>query len=219
MADSNAAVAHAKCEAMKDKAVNHCPRVMFMLDAIRSLGCKVGDEPEKSFISCAKLDGTKAGGFQTQGGTDPHIFLAEDVGYAQRQVCLSPYGQFFLTDYGLTLASFYNNWMQVEQTLTHELVHAYDQCRAKVRWDNLLHHACTEIRASALSGECDYTEEVNRGNILKVPGQGEACVRRRAELSVAMNPACAGDKAKAAAAVASAFERCYFDTSPFRRMP
>ena len=28
-----------------------------------------------------------------------------------------------------------------------------------VRWDNIVHHACTEIRASALSGECDFSKE------------------------------------------------------------
>jgi len=182
--------AHAKCEAMKDRAVQTA-RVAFMLDALRAYGCPVGDNPERTFISCAKLGTDKAGGFQTQPGQQPHIYLGEDVGYGPKQV---------------------------EQTLTHELVHAFDQCRAKVRWDNLLHHACTEIRASALSGECDLMEEVNRGNLSNFAGQQTACVKRRAELSVAMNPHC-DSKAKAAEAVKAAFERCYYDTSPFMRMP
>jgi inner membrane protease ATP23 len=174
---------------MKNKALE-CPRVTFMVEAIEGLGCKV---PER-FVACTHLDGTKAGGFQFEPGKDPVIYLGAGVGYGQRQV---------------------------EQTLTHELVHAFDQCRAKARFDNLLHHACTEIRASALSGECDWSEEVNRGNF-STNGQGEKCVRRRAELSVAMNPYCASKpnpKEAAAEAVSAAFQRCYFDTAPFWRMP
>lgn len=228
-----------KCETIKNRAITQCPRVVFMLEAIHNLGCSVGTAPEKTFVSCAKLDGTKAGGFQTLGGggTDPHIFLSEDIA-----VSLGP--------------------RQVEQTLVHELVHAFDQCRAKVAWENLLHHACTEVRASTLSGECDLVEEIDRGVMRKLAGQGEACVRRRAELSVAMNPSCraavavspsaassaspvpssangvhpalaaqaaaavwAGEdedlraKAKAKAAVDAVFDRCYFDTAPFDRIP
>ena len=235
-----------KCETVKNRAITQCPRVVFLLEAIRKLGCNVGDAPEKTFVSCTKLDETKAGGFQLQGSEDPHIFLSEDI--------------------AVSLGA-----RQVEQTLVHELVHAFDQCRAKVTWENLLHHACTEVRASALSGECDLVEEVNRGIMRKIGGQGEACVRRRAELSVAMNPSCrtvtagAGSQSiqsgqnssssastntmattngvhpavaaqaaaavaateeenlrarlKAKAAVDAVFDRCYYDTAPFDRMP
>ena len=109
---------------------------------------------------------------------------------------------------------------ELNQTLTHELVHAYDQCRNQVNWGNLVHHACTEIRASSLSGECDWDSEVNRGNVVGAMrgGQHQACVRRRAELSVAMNPYCE-NRQKAQAAVQKAFENCYYDTSPFLRAP
>lgn len=33
------------------------------------------------------------------------------------------------------------------QVIIHELIHAYDKCRAEVDWNNCLHHACTEVRA------------------------------------------------------------------------
>jgi inner membrane protease ATP23 len=33
----------------------------------------------------------------------------------------------------------------VDQTITHELIHAYDQCRAKIDWTNCDHHACSEV--------------------------------------------------------------------------
>lgn len=43
---------------------------------------------------------------------------------------------------------------EINHALTHELVHAYDHCRAKnLDWTNCQHHACSEIRAAALSGE------------------------------------------------------------------
>lgn len=35
----------------------------------------------------------------------------------------------------------------VNHTLAHELIHAFDQCRIKINWDNCLHHACSEVRA------------------------------------------------------------------------
>ena len=33
----------------------------------------------------------------------------------------------------------------MDETLTHELVHSYDYCRAQLDWDNLRHLACTEV--------------------------------------------------------------------------
>ncbi len=33
----------------------------------------------------------------------------------------------------------------MEHTLTHELVHMYDHCKFDVDWNNLRHHACTEV--------------------------------------------------------------------------
>ena len=47
----------------------------------------------------------------------------------------------------------------MNDTLTHELVHAYDNCRAHLDWTDLRHLACTEIRAASLSGECFFWKE------------------------------------------------------------
>lgn len=33
----------------------------------------------------------------------------------------------------------------VEAAVVHELVHAYDSCRAKIDWTNCNHHACSEV--------------------------------------------------------------------------
>ncbi|KAG0172307.1 Mitochondrial inner membrane protease atp23 [Apophysomyces sp. BC1034] len=72
-----------------------------------------------------------------------------------------------------------------ERTMVHEMIHMYDHNRFKVDWLNLRHHACSE-----------------------------ACVKRRAVLSVIENPSCK-DKEEAERAVASVFESCFADTRPF----
>jgi hypothetical protein len=79
---------HLECMEFRRKAIHTCPRVSFLIDAIKSLGCKI-DNPEK-FISCIKFDGTKGGGFQTQGGEEPHIYLAENAGFNADQVNMFP---------------------------------------------------------------------------------------------------------------------------------
>lgn len=33
----------------------------------------------------------------------------------------------------------------MEDAMTHELIHLYDHARFKVDWDNLRHHACSEV--------------------------------------------------------------------------
>jgi inner membrane protease ATP23 len=104
---------------------------------------------------------------------------------------------------------------EVTRTIRHELIHAFDHCRAHVDWNNLEHVACAEVRAQNLSGECEWFEEVNRGNI-GLKKHHQECVRRRAELSVRqINP----DPALAAAAVKKVFDRCFADTEPYNRIP
>ena len=48
----------------------------------------------------------------------------------------------------------------MNNTLTHELIHTLDYCRAEIDWNNLDHLACTEIRAANLSGECFFSKEL-----------------------------------------------------------
>ncbi|KAL8540273.1 hypothetical protein ACS0TY_001749 [Phlomoides rotata] len=55
---------------------------------------------------------------------------------------------------------------QVTQVVIHELIHAYDDCRAaNLDWSDCAHHACTEIRAAHLSGDCHYKRELLRGYV------------------------------------------------------
>ena len=64
------------------------------------------------------------------------------------------------------------DYTDFETIVAHELIHAIDQCRVKnVDFGNINHHACTEVRASNLSGECKYFTEVGRGVFQSRNGQ------------------------------------------------
>ncbi|XP_021596042.1 mitochondrial inner membrane protease ATP23 isoform X2 [Manihot esculenta] len=63
---------------------------------------------------------------------------------------------------------------EVNQVVIHELIHAYDDCRAaNLDWANCAHHACSEIRAAHLSGDCHYKRELLRG-YMKIRGHEQA---------------------------------------------
>ena len=95
------------------------------------------------------------------------------------------------------------------------MVHAYDYLRFKADMVNDLRHAaCSEIRASSLSGECKFWREFwNRGQ-WKVNKQHQECVRRRATISVANRPGCKDD-VQAAKVVNEVWDSCFADTRPF----
>jgi inner membrane protease ATP23 len=69
------------------------------------------------------------------------------------------------------------------------------------------------VRAANLSGDCRWTREVGRG-FYAFNKQHQACVKRRAVLSVIANPACAG-REQAEQAVNEVFDSCFKDTRPF----
>ena len=103
----------------------------------------------------------------------------------------------------------------VEDTMAHEMVHAWDHLRFKVDWQNNLRHvACSEIRASSLSGECRFLREFHTRGQWKVTQQHQECVRRRAALSVMARPGCEGEE-HAKKVVNEVWESCFVDTRPF----
>ncbi|KAM1323503.1 hypothetical protein ACFX2I_044814 [Malus domestica] len=105
----------------------------------------------------------------------------------------------------------------VNQVVIHELIHAFDDCRAKnLEWSNCAHHACSEIRAGHLSGDCHYKRELLRG-FVKIRGHEQDCVRRRVMKSVISNPYCT--EAAAKDAMEAVWDVCYNDTQPFDRAP
>ena len=109
----------------------------------------------------------------------------------------------------------------MENMLAHELIHAYDQCRGgkKMNWLDVRQHACSEVRAANLSGDCHWMNELMRGRVFfDLKKHHQKCVRRRAELSVAMNPNCTSD-AHAKQVVDEVFERCFKDTAPYDDIP
>jgi inner membrane protease ATP23 len=75
-----------------------------------------------------------------------------------------------------------------------------------------------QIRAANLSGDCSLYQEFVRGNLSDaMVGQHKRCVKRRALLSVSLNPYCQGGKAEQA--VMDMLPKCFKDTDPFPRIP
>jgi len=143
----------------------------------------------------------------------------------------------FDPDYGIRIcANELRNRGHLEDTMAHEMVHAYDHLRFKADWRaSLRHAACSEvrqsavcfliaaeqltgrsaqIRASSLSGECRWTREFFTRGQSRLTQQHQECVRRRAALSLRGRPACKDD-VHAAQIVNEVWDSCYADTRPF----
>ncbi|CAF9923835.1 MAG: Mitochondrial inner membrane protease atp23 [Gomphillus americanus] len=117
--------------------------------------------------------------------------------------------------FGIDLcANHFRNRGHVEDTLAHEMIHAWDHLRFKVRHGDLWHAACMEIRASNLSGECRFTREFFTRGQRKFTQQHQECVRRRAILSVSARPQCESIE-QATKAVDDVWNSCSRDTRPF----
>eukprot|EP00049_Salpingoeca_infusionum_P022654 m.8036 g.8036 ORF g.8036 m.8036 type:complete len:239 (+) comp5312_c0_seq2:275-991(+) len=104
----------------------------------------------------------------------------------------------------------------LRDTMTHELIHAFDACRAHVEPLNMKHLACTEIRAANLSGDCRFWNEFDRGNI-GLAEQHQRCVRRRAAKSIMAVLRVTREEAHEA--VDSVYDTCFNDFDPFDRIP
>eukprot|EP00455_Lapot_gusevi_P057725 TRINITY_DN9910_c0_g1_i1.p1 TRINITY_DN9910_c0_g1~~TRINITY_DN9910_c0_g1_i1.p1 ORF type:complete len:211 (-),score=26.29 TRINITY_DN9910_c0_g1_i1:67-639(-) len=109
---------------------------------------------------------------------------------------------------------------RTRDTLVHELVHAFDACRAEIDLTNCVHHACTEIRAANLSGDCRFSREFynfmyQQKYNFPIYKQQQSCVKRRAILSL-QNDYC---RAVAEDSVEKAFPSCYYDHAPFSKPP
>ena len=108
--------------------------VKFLVQTMNDMGCPVD---QSKFFSCFDCDGAINGGFKLDDEGKPAIVLCGN----------------HIKD---------QEWM--DRTVSHELIHAYDQCRANVNWKNCQHHACSEVRAAALSGDCNWKFEFGRGH-------------------------------------------------------
>lgn len=133
--------------------------------------------------------------------------------------CTTPQQGGFHSDYGILLCA--NNLptrKRTEDALAHEMIHAYDHARYKVDPNNMRHQACTEIRASMLSGECRFTQEFFARGQWKIASQMQECVRRRAVKSLLARPVIQQSKdpeKRAEKEVDAVWESCFVDTRPF----
>ncbi|KAG8577721.1 hypothetical protein GDO81_010274 [Engystomops pustulosus] len=110
-----------------------------------------------------------------------------------------------------------NDQTTMNRMLTHELIHAYDHCRAHVDFlNNIQHLACTEIRAASLSGDCSLGNELSRFKF-GIKQHHQACVRDRAVRSIVAARKFSQETAEKA--VDEVFESCFNDREPFGRIP
>ncbi|VVA96319.1 unnamed protein product [Arabis nemorensis] len=138
--------------------------------------------------------------------------------FVKAVVCTGPMAGCFTKGTGISVCSNYLTIQdEVNQVVIHHLIHAYDECRAKnLDWTNCAHHACTEIRANHLSGDCHFKRELLRG-FIKVRGHEQECIKRRVLKSLRGNPHCSDIAAKDA--MEAVWDTCYNDTKPFDRAP
>lgn len=133
-------------------------------------------------------------------------------------VCDFTKGGGFSPNEGILLCA---NWIrskwQLEDILTHELVHVYDYLKFDLDLNNLRHHACTEIRASMLSGECRIWQEIKKTGLGDFGKKFQSCIKRRAVLSVSSNPLCKSTE-EAEKVVDTVWNSCFNDTRPFERV-
>lgn len=181
------------------KAITSGPQIRFMQEKLEKLG---GQLNEKNIV-CQRCPELKVSGF------DP------DYGI---QLCANRLRNRSRTEDALAHGigshlSASNECSRADQII--EMIHAYDHLRFKLDWDNdLKHAACTEIRASSLSGECRFVREFFTNGIHKIANQHQNCVKRRATLSLLGRPFCK-NKFEAEKAVNSVWESCFADTRPF----
>ncbi|KAH7280800.1 hypothetical protein KP509_36G015000 [Ceratopteris richardii] len=108
---------------------------------------------------------------------------------------------------------------EVDTTISHELIHSYDQCRAaNLNWNNCAHHACSEIRAANLSGDCHFKRELIRG-YFEIGKHYQDCIRRRVKKSIIQNPNCPRSMLDMEKVIDQVWDTCYKDTKPFDKAP
>ncbi|KAI2630716.1 peptidase M76 family-domain-containing protein [Hypoxylon sp. NC1633] len=181
----------ARCEEFRDWAFAHSPTVRFLREKIEALNGTL----DKSNVVCRRCPAR----------------LTEDGNVHRASGGFSPYSGI------LICANEVSNRSLLEDTLAHEMVHAWDHLRWKVDWvgdKDLKHAACTEIRAAMLSGECRWTKETfTRGN-RNLTQQFQNCVRTRATLSLMARPRCKDD-VQAVKVINQVWDSCFSDTRPF----
>ncbi|KAK4114366.1 mitochondrial inner membrane protease ATP23 [Canariomyces notabilis] len=184
----------ARCEADRDYLFAYSPVIRFLRDKVAALN----GELDKNNVVCRRCPAR----------------VAEDGTVVRQSGGFSP-------EHGILIcANEMRDRGHLEDTLAHEMVHAWDHLRWKVDWQGgkgLRHAACTEIRASMLSGECRWVRESwTRGN-WTLTQQFQDCVRKRAIQSVMARPTCKDD-VQATKVVNEVWDSCFSDKRPFEEI-
>lgn len=96
----------------------------------------------------------------------------------------------------------------------HELIHAFDYCRADLNFENLEHLACTEIRAANLSDQCSFFQHLSTSSRpFRWKNQHQQCVKERARES--MKISFDRTRKELDEIIENVFSRCYHDREPF----
>jgi mitochondrial inner membrane protease ATP23 len=140
------------------------PLVRFLLDALEQAGCPFS----RAQFACVPCMVPATGffhpnnaiplaqGVNSSSATDTKplnsaIGTTSDIGSSRTEIkdpnsCMAPValcGNFLTTE------------KQVEETMAHELIHAFDFCRRRFDYDgNAIQVACSEVRAANMSGDC-----------------------------------------------------------------
>jgi len=169
--------------------------VMTMLQAMTEIGCPVDLEKHVMIEEC-----------------DPssNLFGVFDQENNQIVLCKNKFRE-MLSNRGKQRA--------MEHLLSHELIHAFDHCRAKADfYTNPSHVMCSEIRAAALGGECMLKYNKVDSAFAGFSGYHQECVKKRALGSfMAVNKS--WERKDAVELLNSIFPSCYNDKEPFDRQP
>ncbi|RWS26309.1 hypothetical protein B4U80_06612 [Leptotrombidium deliense] len=106
---------------------------------------------------------------------------------------------------------------RIESTLTHELVHMFDYCRAEFDCNSLEHVACSEIRAANLA-HCSLIDSFYQLTTTptRIAKTQQDCVKTRAANSIqASRPDLS--RSDIMAVVDKVFDRCFNDLEPIGR--
>lgn len=144
----------AECRRRLARALEHSSFVKFMLEKMEEAGCSVA----RTVDAAQDMKDGRAGGAVSTSATekDSNAMRTNDqaTSFFSVEYCDGANAKVvggFRPERGVALC--HNNLTSqadLENTLTHELIHAYDHCRAKgMDWTNCEHHACTEVRLKA----------------------------------------------------------------------
>ena len=170
-----------RCEELVDEVLNNVNTVQYLWRAVNDLR----DSPlMRESVKCVQNDAVAAG------------YMWRSVGALRKG------------DISLSVRK-HQTSQDVERSLRHELVHAFDDARGVVDPNDCLHVACSEVRAARLSGDCFFA---NGSRNLDMFSGGAQCVKQRAIVAVENVSLCRDFGPRS---VEMAFKRCYKDYEPF----